>query len=276
MRKEFVGDPTRLKQVLINLITNAVKFTHQGTVTINVSLERELEDKSYVAIDVTDTGIGIPADKLTDIFRKFSQGDSSVTRKYGGTGLGLAISKTLVELMGGTILVKSIEGEGSTFTIKLPLLHATKNQLVQKEQSTIPNTESACPDINAPLILLVEDYKPNVLVAGTLLEKLGYRYQVAQNGREAIHKVSNNRFDMILMDVQMPDMDGYSATKAIRANEKNANAKPIPIIGITAHALSGDKEKCLAAGMNDYISKPFNPDELKNKISALLLKNKAA
>ncbi|NBO19773.1 MAG: response regulator, partial [Proteobacteria bacterium] len=269
LRQEFLGDANRLRQVLINLVTNAIKFTDRGQVSISVKAVQENEGKSTIDIEVMDTGIGIPEDKLGNIFSKFSQGDSSITRKYGGTGLGLAITKALVDRMEGQITVHSNPGGGSRFVVSLPLTHGTRpapEALTPASASS--RARPARP--NAPFILLVEDYKPNLLVACTLLEELGYRYETAANGREAIYKSSITDFDVVLMDVQMPDVDGYTATRIIRQREQDSGKRALPIIGVTAYALSGDKEKCLAAGMDDYLSKPFEARELEQKIAQYL------
>ncbi len=264
MPEQYVGDSLRVRQIVTNLLSNAVKFTEQGDVVLSVSAMRE-----GVRIAVQDTGIGIAEDKLETIFNKFSQGDGSITRKYGGTGLGLAITRSIVERMHGRIEVQSTPGQGSTFIIELPLSSAQP-----RPKAAMPAESDAIPVIpDAPLILLVEDYAPNVLVATCLLDSLQLRYDVANNGQEALERTETQDYDLILMDVQMPVMDGYTATQKLREREAKMQTIPTPIIGITAYALSGDREKCLAAGMNDYISKPFNMVELKSKILALLTRS---
>lgn len=262
--RSFAGDPNRIRQVLVNLCANAVKFTDSGGISIHA--EPTFDPRSgneIVCIAVTDSGIGIEPENQPRIFEKFMQADSSITRKYGGTGLGLPISKALIELMGGSIEAVSTYGKGSTFKVFIPL----------QEISAAPETEDstakhAPPAKTTPLtrILLVEDYPPNVLVAGTFLEQLGYPYDVAANGREALEKTAYQKYDAILMDVQMQDMNGYEATTLIREREKRRGLPETYIIGVTAHALLGDREHCLAAGMNDYISKPFRLDELRRKL----------
>ncbi len=262
----YIGDPTRIRQILLNLCSNAFKFTEHGEVRITLEFQARLDNETHddVRIRVHDTGIGIAKDKLETIFHKFTQADSSINRKYGGTGLGLAITKTLTEIMGGEITVESREGVGSVFTICLPLM---RGDHVQQSSNTLASkAEQLVINKNSPLILLVEDYPPNILVATTLLELFGYQYEVASDGKEALNKIKSKRYALILMDVQMHGMNGFDATKAIRAHEKELGINPIPIIGMTAHALTGDRERCLAVGMNDYIAKPFNPDDLKNRI----------
>jgi len=248
----FAGDPTRIHQVLANLCSNAIKFTDQGVITI----ETIRSENDRVSITVSDTGIGIASDKLDRIFDKFTQADNTISRKFGGTGLGLAISKTLAELMQGSLTVSSAPGAGSSFTFSL----------------TLPETEAAeaAAEVARPqaagkgLVLLVEDHQPNILVAKTFLEMFGYEVDLADNGITALRKTKQNRYVVILMDIQMPEMDGFEATRAIRRST-NPNTDT-PIIGMTAHALDGVREKCLAAGMNEYLSKPFVPADLEARI----------
>ncbi len=268
----FSGDPTRLRQIIINLCSNAIKFTNKGTVFFEIRNHSDDENMAgNILFEVKDTGIGIPEDKLEEIFEKFVQADTSITRKFGGSGLGLAITKTLVEIMGGYIEVESVVGESSIFRVFLPLaLCKTTMQAHDREH------DSKVKDIS-PFrqhlghILLVEDYAPNVLVAGTFLEEFGYSYDVASNGREAVQKFDNKKYAAILMDIQMPEMNGFEATQAIRRQETGGHQ--IPIIGMTAHALEGDKKRCLEAGMSDYICKPFSSAELKKKLHAYTSKN---
>lgn len=270
----FIGDCNRLRQILVNLCGNAVKFTEEGSITITISTEptsQQLEE--IVVIQIQDTGIGISAEKIETIFQKFVQADSSISRKYGGTGLGLSITKMLVELMRGSIEVTSTVGQGSLFTVRIPLT-------VAQDQEHAPiHSEHACK--NAPSlktkghILLVEDHAPNVLVATTFLEHFHYTYDVASNGFEAIDKFKSGQYSAILMDVQMPGMNGLEATKAIRELQA-ARETHTPIIGMTAHALSGDRDRCIAAGMDEYIAKPFNPDALEDLLSHLISKQALA
>ncbi|OYW75459.1 MAG: hypothetical protein B7Z26_11035, partial [Asticcacaulis sp. 32-58-5] len=259
---KFIGDPHRLKQIVLNLIGNAVKFTERGGVTISVQEESKVANLEHIVIRIADTGIGIPTDQLESIFNKFSQGENSTSRKYWGSGLGLAISKTLAELMGGDIAVESCPGIGSEFILRLPLVRDQANLTKRLGQMfLLPLRNSVAPEagvlsLAAPRVLIVEDYRPNLLVATSYMEMLGYHFDTAQNGVEAIEKVKSSNYDAVLMDVQMPGMDGLSATRAIRAWESQENLKRTPIIGITAYALTGDREKCLEAGMDDYLSKP--------------------
>ncbi|MES2208129.1 MAG: response regulator [Pseudomonadota bacterium] len=266
----YKGDAQRLHQVILNLVSNAIKFTSQGTISITTSLTKTNHTPSLsikkIHIEIIDTGIGIPEDKLETIFNKFTQGDSSTTRKYGGSGLGLAIAKNLIEQMQGSIFVSSEVGKGSIFTIQLPLQEVAPQPTgCTTEHSTSQHLPAAVR--HKALILLVEDYQPNVLVASMLLEKFGYQYVTATNGIEALELLKKQRFDLVLMDIQMHAMDGYETTYQLRQWEKENNLSPIPIIAMTAHILTGDREKCLEAGMQDYLSKPINITDMENTLS---------
>lgn len=264
-KKPFIGDPTRIRQILVNLCSNALKFTEKGGVSISIDcLDTKIKNEKQFVLIVKDTGIGIDPEKLQTIFQKFVQADSSINRKYGGTGLGLAITKTLIEIMGGQIKVTSEPGKGSIFTVKLPLKLAEDKDLQDAAQDLEHIHDSSIKLNSAKKILLVEDHAPNILVAKLFLEEFGYSSDSATNGLEAIEKVKNGNYAAVLMDVQMPGMNGFEATKQIREYEKACNKYHVPIIGMTAHALVGDRERCIAAGMDDYISKPFNPVILKN------------
>jgi PAS domain S-box-containing protein len=253
----LLGDPVRLNQVLINLISNALKFTHIGSIKITV-VGKKIKNKILIRFSIEDTGVGIPADKLTTIFESFSQADASVTRKYGGTGLGLTIVKQLVELQHGTIAVKSEENIGSTFVVSIPYsLTTSKKKMVESISSS---REINSKSVKGLRILLVEDNDINRLYASSILKNWDCYFETAENGFVAIQKLKNQEFDIVLMDIQMPVMDGFEATKAIR-NERFKNSK-VPIIAITANVTKKDMDKCLAAGMNDYIVKPFTPDDL--------------
>jgi CheY-like chemotaxis protein len=252
-----MGDPVRLNQILINLIGNALKFTHRGSISLHVSSTKTSKNRSLLQFDVVDTGIGIPQEKLNTIFESFSQADASVTRKYGGTGLGLTIVKQLVELQKGWIKLKSEEDVGSTFTVAIPYDHSTQHE-PQNELSSLKNEIGL--DLNNYTIMLVEDNDINRLYAGSILKSSGCRIEMAENGQVALGKLRSGNIDLILMDIQMPVMDGFEATKAIRFGDEQT--KNVPIIALTANATPKILERCIASGMNDHLAKPFTPEEL--------------
>jgi signal transduction histidine kinase/CheY-like chemotaxis protein len=259
-----VGDPTRLRQVLTNLLGNAIKFTDRGEIAYQVSVEEQNGNDLTLQFTVTDTGVGIPAAKLGTIFDAFTQADNSVARRFGGTGLGLSIASRLVEQMHGRIWVESEIGRGSTF-------HFTARLHTHSEPAaTEPETQEDNRDCGTKwTILLVEDNPVNQQVAMRLLTKMGHTVVVAKNGRMAIEAWRNSQFDAILMDVQMPEMDGYEATATIRASE--GASRHTPILALTAHALKGDPERCLAAGMDGYVSKPIHPNELERALRGVVV-----
>jgi signal transduction histidine kinase/ActR/RegA family two-component response regulator len=259
--RSFLGDPARIRQIVTNLCSNAIKFTVQGHVTIIVTSKDKTGDLCEVAISITDSGMGISPEKLSKIFDKFTQADNTISRKFGGTGLGLAISRTLAELMNGSISVTSDIDKGSCFVLQLPLMD---NPHMASEQPSMPRLAEVYRASGK--VLLVEDFEANVLVAHTLLEQFGYEVDHAENGRIAVEKAKKCRYAAILMDVQMPVLDGYSATRMIRQNEAEAGDVPTPIIGVTAHAMAGMRDRCIQAGMNDFISKPFVASELQKKL----------
>ncbi|MEO6106647.1 MAG: ATP-binding protein [Cyclobacteriaceae bacterium] len=265
----FCSDPTRLRQILNNLCGNAVKFTEYGKVSLKI-LKEEGNDIGLAKLSfiVSDTGIGIPEEKLDLIFDKFVQVDMSINRRYEGTGLGLFIMKCLVTAMGGTVSVKSNMNGGSEFTVCLELRLAS-DELSDLNEQMIPTSQKSIPS-KKPCILIVEDHEANILVASAFLDSLGYDYDVARNGTEALKKIKALEYDVALMDVQMPGLNGYETTQLFRIEEKNERKKRMPIIGVTAHAMAGDKERCIKSGMDDYMSKPFSLNELSNKIIALI------
>jgi PAS domain S-box-containing protein len=266
---KFIGDPTRLRQIMNNLCSNAVKFTEKGGVSIKILYQpSNTLNVANVSIAVTDTGIGILKEKLDTVFEKFVQADTSINRKYGGTGLGLSITKRLVEVMDGEIAVESKIGEGSIFTVTLPL---RISQAVTGSQDNVENIiKNEGTHGKKGKILLVEDHEANIIVACAYLDTLEYSYDVARNGKEALQKIQLENFDAVLMDVQMPEMNGFDATQMIRKYEQDNKKARLPIIGVTAYALAGDKERCFSAGMDEYISKPFDPDELQEKLEKVI------
>ena len=263
----FMGDPVRLNQILINLIGNALKFTHRGSISLQVTATKSSKGRSLLQFDVVDTGIGIPQEKLDTIFESFSQADASVTRKYGGTGLGLTIVKQLVELQKGWIKLKSEEDVGSTFTVAIPYDHGSPNEARHKSVSVKKEDHF---DLTNYTILLVEDNDINRLYAGSILKSSGCKIEMAENGLVALGKLKTNKIDLILMDIQMPVMDGFEATKAIRFSDDQY--KDIPIIALTANATPRVIERCMAAGMNNHLAKPFTPEELFRILSKYLTK----
>ncbi len=262
--KELIGDSGRIRQILGNLVENAVKFTEKGFVSVSLSSRDTTGGRKEIAISVADTGIGIPTDKLHEVFGKFIQGDSSITRRYGGTGLGLAISKLLAEQMGGSIIVASEVGVGSNFTLHLTLQVEDEHNSALLYEKNIIYLDKKVRNKELP-ILLVEDHEPNIMVATNLLNEFSYKYDVAHNGQEALEKFSPDKYSLILLDIEMPFMDGYQTTKQIREFE-NTRGGHIPIIALTAHALKGERDKCIEAGIDDYITKPFNPHQLQSMI----------
>lgn len=272
--KTYIGDGRRILQILINLVGNAVKFTPQnGTVSVFFANGGKGNGKKALTITVTDTGIGIAEDKLDIVFGKFIQADSSTTRQYGGTGLGLAISQALAKRMDGIIKVTSILGQGSSFVLhlKLPVEATVSDSENHYEENIIYLDMQA--NANMLPILMVEDYEPNVLVATMIFRNFGYKYELAKNGKEAVDKYHPGKYSIILMDLEMPIMDGYEATRLIRKFENENSATPISIVAITAHAMKGDMEKCIAAGMNDYVAKPFTPHQLQAVLKKYMQKN---
>ena len=262
----------------MNLTANALKFTAEGGITWNVTCPEITARDCVLHFAISDTGIGIPEEKLGLIFAPFSQADSSTTRKYGGTGLGLTICSRLVGMMDGRIWVESQVGKGSRFHFNVRLGLAIQAQglpgraLPEESLGTGARARAAAPSGHAPdsasgeqqialRILLVEDNAVNQKLAARLLEKKGHRVTLADNGRQALAALQKAEFDLVLMDMQMPEMDGEEATAAIRAGEKITGAH-IPIIALTAHAMKGDREKCLAAGMDGYLTKPIRREEL--------------
>lgn len=258
----LVGDPVRLHQIIINLVSNAIKFTTKGKITVKVSLLSEDEEKATVEFAISDTGIGIPENKIADIFENFQQATSSTSRLYGGTGLGLAIVKQLVEPQGGTINVVSTIEKGSTFSFTLTFIKTNDKALLESVNEEID------PEIKNIKVLVVEDIALNQLLMKTLLDDFGFDRDIAENGKIAIEKLQKKSFDIILMDLQMPVMNGFEATEYIR-NKMNSK---IPIIALTADVTTVDLAKCKAVGMNDYIAKPIDERLLYSKIVGLVKK----
>jgi len=278
LRLNFVGalpervtcDPLRLRQILVNLVGNAIKFTARGAVNVTVKCERDAEGAYRLRYEVRDSGIGISKAQMSRLFQPFSQADTSTTRNYGGTGLGLSISRRLAEMMSGTIHVESEPGLGSTFTLEIPCGTLLGVGWIDPEQSTRFDTRALATDyvphqeLSGCHILLAEDGPDNQRFIAHVLRQAGANVQVAENGRQAVDAITEGaEFDVVLMDMQMPELDGYAAAREVR--ERGAK---VPIIALTAHAMSGDRQKCLEAGCDDYDSKPIDRRRLIDKIAA--------
>ena len=256
------GDPNRVRQVLLNLTGNALKFTGSGEVAVRIQLVERKTDTAQLRFSVRDTGIGIAADKLGGLFEKFTQADASTTRRFGGTGLGLAICKQLVELMGGQIGVNSREGEGSEFWFTLRLAYPAAAPFVSSTAAAepmVPAKLALLPGQKSARVLVAEDNFINQEIIRALLGLLGLTPELVVNGVEAVQALKEGNYDLVIMDMQMPELDGYEATRRIRTAETGAR---VPIIAMTANAMIGDREKCLDAGMDDYISKPIDTSVL--------------
>jgi CheY-like chemotaxis protein len=252
----------RLQQVLINLVGNALKFTEDGRVIVTVDMEARTADEALLHITVADTGIGVPQDRQAAIFEAFTQADGSTARSHGGTGLGLTISRRFVEMMGGRLWLESLPQRGSTFHFTL--------KIGVRPHSAEPARSAATaqgPTPSAPLnILLAEDNRVNQFLTVRLLEKEGHRVEVVVNGRAALAALDGDDFDLALMDLQMPEMDGFETTAIIRERERTSG-RHLPIIALTANAMVGDAERCLEAGMDGYVSKPVDVRRLFAEIN---------
>jgi signal transduction histidine kinase/ActR/RegA family two-component response regulator len=297
---DVLADPLRIRQVLLNLLSNALKFTSKGSIEVDVGVDRAEGDRVTLRFGVKDTGIGVSQTALARLFKPFSQADSSMSRKYGGTGLGLAICKHLAELMGGEIGVESGEGVGSLFWFTIQVQVAGSQQVASSQQVVGPtgpqerSTElrevpPALPSRKSPTladtsttvfvrraesrILLVEDNRVNQRLAMKMLQKRGYKVDLAGNGIEALELVGANAYDLVLMDCQMPEMDGFETTRRIRESESGTN-RHLAIVAMTANALQGDRDRCLAAGMDEYLAKPVRTEDLYRMIESVLSRNR--
>lgn len=268
---EIYTDSNRLLQIIINLVNNAIKFTAKGEVLLEVeTYGKQKRNNHYIRFSVIDTGIGIAEDKQAQIFESFNQADSSTTRRYGGTGLGLAISSQLATLLGSKIEITSKSGSGSTFWFDCVL--PSNPQMEEKDQPLVLDILDDCctlEDMKNISILLAEDEQINQVLAKTLLERLGLSVTTVSNGQEAVDEILSNFHHLVLMDLQMPEIDGYEATRQIRLLEGKSGT--IPIIALTAHALEKDRERCLQVGMNDFLSKPIDSVQLKAVLCKHLL-----
>lgn len=249
----LIGDPYRLNQIFLNLTNNAIKFTQKGSVNINIDSVHLDGVQSLLTIEIKDTGIGIPKDKIPLLFDAFKQVDSSTTRKYGGTGLGLAICNKLVNLLGGNISLESKVNYGTTFHVAIPYRISTEPIQDSKKDSVNPE------DLLSKKILIAEDHPVNQILISSILDNWNLKYDLVENGLQAVEQVEKNHYDIILMDIQMPEMDGIEATQRIKSSEKNQS---LPIIALTANAIKGDSTNYKSKGMIDYLSKPFKPEDL--------------
>jgi PAS domain S-box-containing protein len=256
----LLGDIHRLNQIITNLIGNAIKFTPQGKVKLEITHVSESNDAQDIRFSVVDTGIGIAAERQTAVFQAFSQEDNSTTRKYGGTGLGLSISRRIVEMMGGHLTLTSEKNVGTIFTFQIQFKKANSEAPVAKEFN---------PDLQGSLILLVEDNKVNQFLANALLTSWKAKVDISEDGQDAIDRLKEKEYDLVLMDLQMPIMDGFEATEHIREVLKSN----VPIIGLSANALNGERERSMERGMNDYVSKPFQPEMLYEKIHGFIFRS---
>jgi len=259
---QLIGDPVRLNQILVNLISNSLKFTDKGCIKLAIETNRQSANKATLSFTVEDTGIGIPKNKLKTIFQSFTQATSNTTRKYGGTGLGLTIVKKIVDIQKGDIRIDSELNKGTTITIDLPFAKNDTPRKLQATRSEAGVMKNYPKDVR---VLMAEDNEMNKELARFIFEDIGWKLDIADNGQVALDKLKTGDYDVILMDIQMPVMDGLTATRIIR-EEFSLPLSQIPIIAITAHALSSEMEKCISAGMNDYISKPFKVPDLISKI----------
>jgi len=262
----LIGDRTKINQIIINLMGNALKFTHEGFVRLGVRLHSQDDQKCCLAVEVTDSGIGIPADRQQQIFQRFQQASSSTSRKYGGTGLGLAITRSLIELQGGSIELESEVGAGTTFRFTLPLSIGIS---VEEEEELVSVGPREREQLKSLKILLVEDVKLNQFLMKQIFRKYGIYADIANNGDEAISRLQEATYDLVLMDLHMPERDGLSATRLVRDPSTGTQDPTVPIIGLSADAFVDTRSRVMEAGMNDFITKPINIQVLLSKLVPL-------
>ncbi len=268
-----LGDATRIRQCLTNLVGNAIKFTDRGGVTVRLSAQAKDDSQTVLRFDVIDTGIGVEAQKIEKIFDRFTQADASTTRRCGGSGLGLAITKRLASLMGGDAGANSEHGKGSCFWFTVTVTSPQETVLSDRPDPE-PSEACAIGESRSGRVLVVEDNRINQFLITTILQNVGHEVVLARSGREAFEHFAKGHFDLVLMDIQMPDMDGLETTRRIRGIL--GEDRPVPIIAVTANAMAGDRENILAAGMDDYLSKPFDPKDLLEKVRFWTTKQQAA
>ena len=271
-------DPVRMRQALTNLLGNAIKFTDQGSVVVKTELLSEMDDQTVLLrISVIDTGIGFDPERTEALFSPFTQADGSVTRSFGGTGLGLAITRSLLQLMGGYIAAEGQPGKGASFVATLPVKKVTRPSMPASDFVLLEKQEGGLPLVSKPVdcsVLLVEDHEINRKLAEIMLQRMGYRYATAADGQQALDRLAQERFDVVLMDVMMPVMDGITALRELRAREAGGGRRT-PVLMVTAHAMTGDKERFIAAGADGYVSKPMSLAELQKEISRVISSTEA-
>jgi len=265
-----IGDSLRLQQVMLNILSNAIKFTHEGHIAISVDVAERIGDKVKLLFSIKDTGIGMTSEQASRVFDAFNQADSSTTRKYGGTGLGLAISKQLVELLGGEIWLESTPGEGTAFYFTI-VFETVKERNLSAAGSSASADFVVPPELHGARILLAEDNEINQIIAVELLSEAGFQVEIANNGKEAVAMVTINDYDIILMDLQMPEMDGFTATSILRSSDA---FRGTPIVAMTANAMQGDREKSIEAGMVDHVTKPLSPRILMETVCRWIEKSR--
>jgi len=280
--RALTADEGKLRQVLLNLVSNAVKFTQHGEVVVSARVALQDKQTAMLLIDVSDTGMGIPESAMERLYQPFYQVESGSTRSHGGTGLGLAICKQIIEEMGGTISVRSVQGVGTTFELRLEVAYSTVDLATADTPCDTPRFQDSVPPDSQDWqlhgeVLLVEDNEVNAFIASMTLESLGIKCQHAKNGAVAVQMFKEHAYDAILMDCEMPVMDGYEAVQLIRDIEAQDTARPrTPVVALTAHALTGDRETCLAKGMDDYLTKPFDRHKLAVMLAQWLPMTSAA
>jgi CheY-like chemotaxis protein len=267
-----------MRQALTNLLGNAIKFTDQGSVVVKTELLSEMDDQTVLLrISVIDTGIGFDPERTEALFSPFTQADGSVTRSFGGTGLGLAITRSLLQLMGGYIAAEGQPGKGASFVATLPVKKVTRPSMPASDFVLLEKQEGGLPLVSKPVdcsVLLVEDHEINRKLAEIMLQRMGYRYATAADGQQALDRLAEERFDVVLMDVMMPVMDGITALRELRAREAGGGRRT-PVLMVTAHAMTGDKERFIAAGADGYVSKPMSLAELQKEISRVISSTEA-
>jgi len=267
-------DPVRERQVLTNLIGNAIKFTEDGSITVQSTLRPGKDDNTVtIEVSVTDTGIGFDDSRVEALFSPFTQADESITRSYGGTGLGLAITRSLMQLMGGDVTAKSKLGQGASFTINFPVKRVSLSNAVETVGSTLPSETELLPTGQSLSVLLVEDHEINRKLAQIMLQRMGHAFVLANDGQQALDCLDKEHFDVVLLDVMMPVMDGLTALRIWREREIERNLPRTPVLMVTAHAMTGDRERFMAAGADGYVSKPMSEVALRKEINRAFLRN---